>query len=577
INGKYLVLAGPGTGKTFTVAYRIKNMIEKGIAPKKILCLTFTDTATVEMKNKIISAFKGIDKGVNVFTYHGFCNSIINEYPEEFGLPKGCKKVPDAISRRFLKECIDSCDVKYFRNNKNNPYNFVNIIFSSIGEIKKNRLAKHQFFENLKTNPEWYPALEDAQNVIELKLKEHKKILKKDEKEVENLTNKIERANELWMLYECYQEKMEKSGFFDYDDMLSLVLDKFESNPNFLEEIANQYEYILIDEYQDTNKLQYTIAKELAFALKSQNIFVVGDDDQIIYSFQGANLDTLENFLNEFENTKVICLQENMRSTQTILDLSRAIITQDARRLEINPKFSNFNISKELISKNKDMIALDHSVQLTKFHNPKQENIVIIDKIEKEIIPNLKENEKLSDIAILTTSNDDLKEYEKLLHDRNIPCELKEGRSIFEINSFVTLFSYLQMLSNPELYSDKILKLLLMPPFKVSALDFAKIITEISKNKTFIQTLKEEQNWIEKDKIDNFLNNYNYFLEFIPKDNIRYIIMDIGSKTRIFQYFINSKINKEENILAISKMLEIANEFYDLDHKTTLEEFIEYI
>ena len=388
INGKYLVLAGPGTGKTFTIIQRIKSMLERGIESEKILCLTFTDAAANEMKVRLEKELDRLAIDVDIFTYHSFCCNLIDEYPEEFELPHNYRIMTDAVSRAFIKECIDEINPKEFRTGKNDPYYYIDTIKRRIEEIKKHRLNKEQYFNNIDTNPDWNPELFRLKDELEAKLKKGDTRTKTLVSSIETQGKKIEQARELWQFYELYQSKMETNHYIDYNDMINSVLDKFEDSPSFLDKAANKYEYLLVDEYQDTNYSQNSIIFNLTHALKSENVFVVGDDDQIIYTFQGAKLDTIEKFLEEFPDTKVICLDENMRSTQNILDVARQIALQDERRIEENPKFSKYNISKKLTAKNEKLFDKNIQVRCYKYTDLMQEYTEIIDEIEKLVTSN---------------------------------------------------------------------------------------------------------------------------------------------------------------------------------------------
>ena len=166
------------------------------------------------------------------------------------------------------------------------------------------------------------------------------------------------KAKEAWEIYEIYDRKLKQNNFIDFNDMINLVLEAFDSNEDLLRKVSRRYLYFLVDEYQDTNYSQNQIVFKLAEGSSNENIFVVGDDDQIIYGFQGAQTDNLEKFLKRYPKTKVICLDENNRSTQTILDLSYVIISQDKTRLELNPEFSHYQISKKLFAKNEKITAM---------------------------------------------------------------------------------------------------------------------------------------------------------------------------------------------------------------------------
>ena len=202
INGKYLVLAGPGTGKTFTIIQRIKSMIERGIEPSKILCLTFTDAAANEMKIRLEKELDKLSVDVNIYTYHSFCCNIIDEYPEEFELSHSYRIMNDAVLRAFIKECIDEINPKEFRTEKNDPYYYIDTIKRRIEEIKKHRLNKEQYFKNIETNPDWEPELFRLKDELEAKLKKGEKRVKTLVGNIEAQGKKIEQARELWTLYE---------------------------------------------------------------------------------------------------------------------------------------------------------------------------------------------------------------------------------------------------------------------------------------------------------------------------------------------------------------------------------------
>ena len=585
IYGKYLVLAGPGTGKTFTVVHRLKAMLDNGINPEKILLLSFSDSAANEMQKKIEDFFKTSDLGVNIYTYHSFCNEIISQNIEAFGISDNYKIITETISKQFLKECIDEYNPIAYRNDKNDPYVYYKQIKKSIEEIKRFRLTKTQYFNNIKQNPDYEP-------MIELLKKEKEELIneKKQAKRIEKIPSlieavelKIQKAKEIWDYYELYKAKMEAEQYLDFDDMISYVLDKFESSPAFLDKIANKYEFIMVDEYQDTNRNQNKIVFDLVHSLKTQNVFVVGDDDQIIYSFQGANLDTIEGFLTEFPDTEVICLTENMRSTQNILDVARLIACEDKRRLEINPNFSKYKINKNLISKNPNLKNKETKVKLKEYYNQEQEFQNIVDEIEQLISsPNCPidkdtKEKKLSEIAILMTGHSDIETISQLLKDRNIPAEVKYGTKIFEIKSAIVLYYYLQTLINPDLYSHLLFRLLLLPPFNFDTEDYKILSSGYSFGKNFLKTMQEAQNWKEKEKIKNFISDYNYLKEFSSNETVRNTVLEIGSKTGIFEYFLNEKINRLENISALKKLIDEAKDFSSIHNKISLEEFVEYL
>ena len=586
IFGKYLVLAGPGTGKTFTIVERIKNMLNKGIEAEKILCLTFTDAAASEMKKRIEKELNIISTDVQIYTYHGFCCDIIETFQDEFEIPANHKVISDPISKAFIKECIDEINPTYFRTEKNDPYYYINTIKNRISSIKQNRLTKESFFRNIKENPDWEPEkIRLEEKIEEKKQKGNTKILS-DTKDLNSINKKINQAYELWQFYELYQDKMNKQRYLDFNDMINIVLKKFEDNPSFLSKIANKYEFIMVDEYQDTNKSQNDIVFNLANSLDSQNVFVVGDDDQIIYRFQGAKLDTIQNFLKNFPDTRIICLKENMRSTQSILNSSRRVIAQDPLSLVNNSNFKDFEgnpISKDLTAKNDEIIQKDKPVRFYKYADDLQEKTEIINEIEALInsddCPTKDGQKMLSQIAILTRSNIEAQEYSELLKARSIPYELKDGKDIFSIPAVNVLYYYMQFLINPETYSYRLFQLLMIPPFNINPKDYIILNDKISKSKNLIEAIKglSKNNFIESNKIEKFIQDYAYLTKYKSKENIKNTILEIGSRTGIFDHYLNSDINRCENIAGLKKFIDEAIGFGEIYKTSFIEEFNTYL
>lgn len=579
--GRFLVLAGPGTGKTFTLINRIAHMIKNGVNPEKILCLTFSDAAANEMKTRLAKELNVLDTKVGVFTFHGFCYQIIQDYSEFFELPQDIKIINKATTLRLIKEIIEEINPQYYRSNKNDPYTVIKTVNRDIDEIQRYRLEKNDYFENIEKNPNYKPLIFEYLEKIET-LKQKGKDISKVEKKIEDVKAKIEKAKELWQFYELYKQKMQEEKYIDFTDMISLVLDKFALNSTFLDKVANKYEYILVDEYQDTNKSQNEIIFQIVDALKSQNVFVVGDDDQIIFTFQGARLDTMEQFLKKYPDTKVICLKENMRSTQNILDVAYALAQIDDRRLEANIEFKNYNIDKKLIAKNENLFDKNISVRCNKYFDIAQEYQSIVDEIEGLVNSNdcPKDDEggkKLSEIAILCRTNDELNTFAQKLKSRNIPFDVKNGKSIFEINSSIVLYYYLQMLVNPELNSDKIFKLLLMEPFKINPNDYLKLCEKVSFNKSFLTSIKEITDFCEPQKMNDFIQTFEYLSTYCANENLKDVILEIGAKTKIFDYYLNSEINRSENIEGLKKLVDEAVDYAQTNKKILLADFVEYL
>ncbi|MDY6363696.1 MAG: ATP-dependent DNA helicase [Cyanobacteriota bacterium] len=584
IEGKHLILAGPGTGKTFTLIEIMKAILAKGINPEKILALTFSDAAANEMKNRLDKELQEMDSGVYISTYHSFCLDIIKDNPEEFELPANYKVITDTVSRNFLKECIKELEPKAFRTEKNDPYFYLDEIYRKIQDIKSHRLTKDEYFRYIKENPDWEPELLKAQAKLKDLQESGEKIPATAENNVKKAQKNIDKAYELRDFYELYKSKTEAEHYIDFNDMINFVLDKFDTDPSFLEDISNKYEYLLVDEYQDTNNPQNEIVTKITQSMKDPNVIVVGDDDQIIYTFQGAKLDTMEKFIKNFPDTEIFCLTDNMRSTQSILNAARAVAIQDNNRLEANLEFRNHDICKKLTAKNPDIIKLDKPVRIYKYNDVIQEYAQITQEIENLINSdtcpvNDKNEKKLSEIAILTTTNAELDTFAQLLKEKNIPYELKDGKNIFLIKSSYVLYCYLKMLTSPELYSDKIFKLLLMPPFSINSKDYETLFKQHSRYKTFIDAMKciDKKEFVQPEKIMDFVLTFDYLQSYRANETLKNIVLETGAKTGIFDYFINSEINRSENIAGLKKIADEAINFSQVTKSVSLEYFVEYL
>ncbi len=578
LKGSIMVLAGPGTGKTFTVIERISHMLDFGIEPEKILCLTFSDAAAQEMKKRLSDKRPLDGMRVNACTYHSFCFDIIQNYPEFFEEYSTFQIINNTAKRSLIRRCIDELDTTYFKTDSGNKYHFAKEILNGIEDIKKNLIEKDEYFYNLENHPQWGGAINDVKAKIKQALNDKKRVLKKDENLLSALEKKVGRARELWGFYECYSNYMHDEGYIDFTDMISLVIKKFKTTPVLLDIISKKYDYFLVDEYQDTNPAQNTLIFNLVDSKEEKNVFVVGDDDQIIYGFQGAQIDNLEIFLRKYPNTKVICLDENMRSTQSILDLSEQVVMQDEKRLENNPEFKKYEIKKHLSAKNPDLYDKNTKPILRIYEDLEHEYSSIADEIETIVSSN---PEAAGKIAVLTKSNEELAEFAQLLRARNIPCDLKDGKSIFAVKSSILTIFYLKMLVNPQINSDKIFPLLLSPPFNININDYNDILANsyLHKNRDFISDIYEmkDKNWVEPDKINKFISDYEYLNEVKNSQNIYSLLLEVVNKTGLLEYFANNNSDIEDNISALKKIVCEARDFYNSNKTATLDDFVEYL
>ena len=586
-NGQYLVLAGPGTGKTFTVIHKIEKMLSDGVEPSSILCLTYSDAAANEMRQRLIKKMGVVASSVDIYTYHSFCNDIIKAYPAQFDLSVGVRVIKDTEKIALMKNSIDEVEPQVFVAPRADKYYFTKNFINYVEKLKTKRITKEDYFKCFQTNPTLEPRIKELEAEIYERELQGKKQNKGRYQEIEKIKKNIGKAEDLWALYESYTQKMMNNSLIDFSDMINYVLNEFEKDSSFLSEVSNKYKYFLVDEYQDTNQLQNDIIFNLVDANKEKNIFVVGDDDQIIYGFQGAKLDTIENFLNKYPETKVICLEENNRSTQSILDFSYAVISQDEKRLENNAKFKSKNISKKLIAKNSEITQLDKKVRLLHFGEYLQEANHIVDEIkalvDSDNCPKNDDGEKdLSKIAIISKKREELQMFAEMLKGKNIPIQIDEGKSIFSIRSTILIYFYLKAMTNNIYADDKMFGLLLAEPFKINLEDYNKILKE--KNlfrkdvpNDFISLMRVLDGWKDEEKIKNFLDTFDGLKTYASNNSLRNTIIEILNRTGILVAFYKEPKNKMDNIMGIKKILEEATEYGNMYRTSGLHDFVKYL
>ena len=351
--GPMLVLAGAGSGKTKVLTNRIAYLIEEGISPSNILAITFTNKAAKEMKERVYQLI-GVDaKYIQISTFHSLGLKILKENYSFLGYDKN-----------FI--ILDSDD--------------------TLTIIKK-------LMKDLNMNPKYYNAKE-----IRSKISSAKNELITPEK-----FGKIEFDEKIVTLYKKYCSKLKLGNSVDFDDLLILPIQLFQLSENIKETYQERYKYILIDEYQDTNQAQYIFSKILS--QKYKNIFVVGDNDQAIYAFRGANYKNILNFEKDYPNCKTILLEENYRSTQTILNAANCVIKHNKLRKDKNLWCNN---------------EIGDKIKYIKTDDEKKEGEIVVKEI-KELVS---KGVNYDNIAILYRTNAQSRSIEESLLKTNIPYKI---------------------------------------------------------------------------------------------------------------------------------------------------------
>lgn len=478
IEGPVMVIAGPGTGKTQILASRIgKILLETDVFPENILCLTYTDAGVVAMRKRLLQ-FIGPDAyKVNLYTFHAFCNDVIQENLSLFE-KTSLDPVSELEKIQFFKELIDAFPKNHpLKRYRGDVYYEVKNLQSLFSTMKREGWAP--LFINQKIDEYIHSLPTRDEFIYKRKYREFKAgDLKKDK--IEEEKEKMERLRAAVDEFDRFQQLMRKKNRYDFDDMINWVIKAFEENKNLLANYQEKYQYILVDEYQDTSGTQNRLVELLISYWDKPNVFVVGDDDQSIYRFQGANVENMLQFADSYKNDLLtVVLTNNYRSTQPILDISKTLINRNDERLVKQLP----NLSKELLSTNKLINQLTHQPVLKEHETQRQEMIGIAKEVQQLINKGVAPGK----IGIIYKENkygEELAQYFKLL---NIPVYSKRHLNVLELplaQKIVLYFKYLAAEHYIPYSGDEMLfELLHSEWFHISPIDIAKLTIETSQKK----------------------------------------------------------------------------------------------
>lgn len=384
VEGQVLILAGAGSGKTRVLTYRMAHMIDDlGILPYKILAITFTNKAAKEMKDRVRALIGERAEDMWISTFHSTCVKILRREIDKIGYKKNFTIYDTSDQKTLIKECMKSLNI----NDKDIT---LQEIMGKIGKAKDNMQGPVSFMR------------EHESNFREKKIAD---------------------------VYEMYQKRLKENNALDFDDLIFKTVELFKINKETLEFYQRKFQYIMVDEYQDTNKVQYELIRLLAESHK--NICVVGDDDQCIYQWRGADIRNILDFEKDYPNAKVIKLEQNYRSKGNILDAANVVIVNNANR-------KSKVLRTEQESGNKIKVYRAYS-------DTDEGNFVAsqINKIKKE------ENKSFKDFAILYRTNAQSRIFEESLRRNDIPYKILGGTRFYDRKEIKDMISYLKVLVNP--------------------------------------------------------------------------------------------------------------------------------
>ncbi len=471
LDGPVMVIAGAGSGKTRVLTYRIAHLLAKGVSPFNILTLTFTNKAAREMRERIDRLVGPESRNLWMGTFHSMFARILRIESEKIGYPSNFTIYDTQDSKNLIKTIVKEMglDDKIYKPN---------LVYSRISNAKNSLISPKDYLDNVEVQ------MEDRQNAKP-------------------------RIGEIYTLYNkrCFQ-----AGAMDFDDLLFKTNVLLRDHPDVLYKYQHQFQYLLVDEYQDTNYSQYLIVKQLA-AL-NENICVVGDDAQSIYGFRGANIQNILNFKNDYPDVSLYKLEQNYRSTQNIVNAANSVIA-----------LNKDQIQKDVWTENQE----GPKIEILKAHSDNEEGSIVANRIF-----DMKMNHQLrnSDIAILYRTNAQSRAMEEALRKKDIAYRIFGGLSFYQRKEIKDLISYFRLTINPK--DEEALKRVLNYPARgIGKSTEDKLIVAASANEVSIwEVIKDPVKYqvAINAGIKNRLSDFATMIEAFRSESDKVNAFDIGSK-----------------------------------------------
>ncbi len=477
IEGPVMTIAGPGTGKTQLLAVRIGNILDKtDTSSHNILCLTYTDAGVIAMRQRLES-FMGSDAyNVNIHTFHAFCNAVIKENLPYFGDFRDLQPTSDVeeveIYRKLIAKFDDDHALKRLKGDEYNDEVRLKNLFALMKqekwtpEVIMNACTAH---EEIILDPLRSPHVYKKKTTD----KNTGKVHEVGDLKLHIIGPEIEKFNKVAAAsfeIEEYNRLMREKERYDYQDMILFVIDKFQKNSDLLAKYQERFLYILVDEYQDTNGAQNELLFQLADYWESPNLFIVGDDDQSIFRFQGANMNSILDFKKKYDPVEIV-LTDNYRSSQIILDRAKNLIENNEERLVHKYPY----LIKDLQESRLEKPHFSPEPEILCYLNEAQEEAGIIMKIDDLHHQGV----AYRDIAIIYTKHRSAENLVRYFSQKKIPINVKKRVNVLyenEVLRITTILDYLEAeYSKPHTSEDLLFEILHYDFFGLTALDIAAV------------------------------------------------------------------------------------------------------
>jgi DNA helicase II / ATP-dependent DNA helicase PcrA len=508
INGPLMIVAGAGSGKTKVLTTRIAHLMANGIDSFNILALTFTNKAAAEMKERVEKILGNTEaRNLYIGTFHSVFARILRAEANKIGYPNNFTIYDTDDAKSVVKTVINELDLddKHYKPN---------VVYNRISSAKNDLISPAEYIND------WAIQQEDA------------------------------RANrpQLGAIYDAYAKRCFKNGAMDFDDLLFKMYLLLKNHPDSLSKYQRKFKYIMIDEYQDTNKAQYEIVKLLG--AMHENVCVVGDDAQSIYSFRGATIENILQFQKDYDDVKVVKLEQNYRSTKNILHVANEIISNNKNQIEKNLFTNNEHGEK---------------IKLVRTMTDNDEGKNVADTIQEQKLRNHYFNK---DFAILYRTNAQSRSFEEALRRMGIAYRIYGGISFYQRKEVKDMIAYLRVVVNPQ--DEEALKRIINYPVRgigKTTLDKAVLFAN-DNNSSLWQILCNAAMYGFKsgtlESIDNFVTMIKMFQSELQKKNAYDLAILVGKSTNLVKELFNDKttegLARYENV---QELLNSIKEFVD--------------
>ena len=560
IEGPVMVIAGPGTGKTQVLILRIaKILLETQIEPENILALTFTDSAVYEMRKRLVDLIGTPGYRVEINTFHGFCNKLIQHNPSEFEELVESESIEELEQLQIIESILEKGQFIYIKP-FGAPLHFAKSILHVIGDLKKEGVSVKVFAQGIKEQEKDFEAIEDLYNT-------KGPYTGKMKGKYMTLQKKIQKNKELITVYKKYKEALISQKKYDYNDMLLKVLSTFEKNKSLLLQMQELFQYFLVDEHQDTNKAQNKIIEYLCNYYPNPNLFVVGDEKQAIFRFQGATLENFLYFKHLYKDATLINLTQNYRSTQIILDAAHSLIKHNSPAQILLPEsiLSSGSIEKK------------RHIEIAELSSFYEEYYYVAQEIKEQI----KAGTNPREIAILARNNRDIDPFVEVFERLSIPFIVESDQNIFQdlvIQKLLSLFYAIDRLGS----DIELVDVMHIDVFEIDPIDIYKLMLFAREKHTFLwgvlslESYKKNIVLKKQEQIEDFIKKMTKWKTMSMNDTFDNVFIRVLNDSGFLKLILSHR-HRVEIIEKVSLLYTEIKKLVSRNHLLDLHDFIAYI